>query len=50
MHTYVIYDIVEDLPQPDVVLSHFPSRESYAEFVKGYSVTDRKFIEHLVLD
>ena len=26
------------LPRPDVVLSHFPSRESYAEFVKGYSV------------
>ena len=38
------------LPQPDVVLSHFPSREAYAEFVKGYSVTDRKFIEHLMLD
>ena len=38
------------LPQPDIVLSHFPSREAYAEFVKGYSVTDRKFIEHLMLD
>ena len=38
------------LPKPDIVLSHFPSREAYAEFVKGYSMTDRELIEHLMLD
>ena len=38
------------LPQPNIVLSHFPSGEAYGEFVKGYSVTDRKLIEHLMLD
>ena len=38
------------LPEPDVVLSQFLSRQAYVEFVESYSKTDLKLIEHLILD
>ena len=31
-------------------VSEFALRGAYGEFVKSYSVTDRKLIEHLMLD
>ena len=38
------------LSKPDIVLSQLPSRQAYAKFVRAYTETDRKFIEHLMLD
>ena len=38
------------LSKPDIVLSQFLSRQAYAKFVRAYSETDRKLIDHLMLD
>jgi len=38
------------LPRPDKVLSQFPSREAYREFVESYTESDRKTIEQFALD
>ncbi len=37
-------------PKPDIVLSQFPSRQAYVEFVESYSEADKKLIEHLMMD
>ena len=38
------------LPQPDVVLSQFPSVDAYRQFVEAYVESDKKTIEHLILE
>jgi putative transposase len=38
------------LPQPDIVLSQFRSQNAYRAFVEVYVESDRKVIEHLMLD
>jgi len=38
------------LPKPDVVLSQFASPAAYRQFVEAYVESDRKRIEHLVLE
>lgn len=38
------------LPKPDIVLSQFPSPEAYRQFVEAYIDSDRKVIEHLILE
>ena len=37
-------------PKPDIVLSRFPSRRMYAEFVESYVKNEVKSIGHLMLD
>jgi putative transposase len=38
------------LPATDWVLSQFPSRQAYQDFVESYREQDDKLIEHLLLD
>ena len=38
------------LPATDLVLSQFPSRQAYREFVESYQEQDDEIIEHLVFD
>ena len=38
------------LPVPDVVLSRFPSRQAYREFVESYREEEDRVMEHLLLD
>jgi len=38
------------LPNPDVVLSQFPSSDAYRQFVEAYIEGDEKMIEHLILE
>jgi REP element-mobilizing transposase RayT len=38
------------LPKPEIVLSQFPTRESYRIFVESYIESDNKIIQHLVVD
>ncbi len=38
------------LPQPEVVLTQFPSPSAYSQFVNAYIEDDNKLIEHLVLE
>jgi hypothetical protein len=38
------------LPQPDIVLSQFPSVDSYRLFVKAYVESDKQVIKHLTID
>ena len=38
------------LPVTDLVLSQFPSRQAYREFVESYCKEENKIIEHLLLD
>jgi len=37
-------------PKPDIILSRYPSRRKYAEFVESYVNDDIKQIEHLRMD
>jgi REP element-mobilizing transposase RayT len=38
------------LPTPGLVLAQFPSPEAYRRFVEAYAESDKKIIEHLMLD
>ena len=38
------------LPQPEIVLSQFPSREAYREFVEAYFPSEREIIAGLLFD
>ncbi len=38
------------LPVTDLVLSQFPSRQAYREFVESYCEQEDRIIEHLLLD
>ncbi len=38
------------LPEPEIVLSQFPTRSAYQEFVVSYSKGDEERIAHLLLD
>jgi len=38
------------LPRPDVVLSQFPSRDAYRQFVEASEPGDEKVISHLLFD
>jgi putative transposase len=38
------------LPKPEVVLSRFPSREAYREFVESYAPADQRTVKHLLFD
>jgi len=38
------------LPKPDIVLSQFLSPDAYRQFVEAYVESDKKIIEHLMLD
>jgi putative transposase len=38
------------LPRPEIILSQFPSRQTYTEFVESYTESQRGVIEHLMLD
>jgi putative transposase len=38
------------LPVPDVVLSQFPSRQTYRAFVESYRDQEARIIAHLLLD
>ncbi len=38
------------LPVTDLVLSQFPSRQAYREFVESYCEEENKVIQHLLLD
>jgi putative transposase len=38
------------LPEPEIVLSQFPTRSAYQEFVTSYSKGDEARIAHLLLD
>jgi len=38
------------LPEPEIVLSQFPTRSAYQEFVASYSKGDKERIAHLLLD
>ena len=38
------------LPEPEIVLSQFPTRSAYQEFVAAYSKGDEELVAHLLLD
>jgi hypothetical protein len=38
------------LPKPEIVLSHFPSRGAYRDFVQAYVPSEQKIIADLLFD
>jgi hypothetical protein len=38
------------LPAPEIVLSQFPSRQAYQEFVESYTAREREIIADLLFD
>ena len=38
------------LPEPEIVLSQFPTQSAYQEFVASYSKGDEELVAHLLLD
>jgi len=38
------------LPKPEIVLSHFQSREAYRQFVESYASADGEIVGHLLFD